>query len=54
MKWVIDSRSVGDGTHVLRYLARYVSKTALSESRLLGYDASGNLRLRCQSSAMCA
>jgi hypothetical protein len=35
----------------VRYLARYVNKTALSEQRLLGYDAAGNLRLNCQSSA---
>lgn len=49
--WVIDSRGVGDGVHALRYLARYVSKTALCESRLLGYDEHGHIRLNCQSSA---
>jgi hypothetical protein len=51
LAWVIDSRSVGDGQNAVRYLARYVSKTALSEQRLLGYDEHGNIRLNCQSSA---
>lgn len=49
--WVVDSRSVGNGQAAVRYLARYVNKTALSEQRLLGYDTHGNLRLNCQSSA---
>jgi hypothetical protein len=49
--WVVDSRGVGNGQAAVRYLARYVNKTALSEQRLLGYDAAGNLRLNCQSSA---
>lgn len=51
LAWVVDSRGVGDGRHALRYLARYVSKSALSEQRLLGYDEHGNVRLNCQSSA---
>jgi hypothetical protein len=49
--WVVDSRGVGNGQAAVRYLARYVAKTALSEQRLLGYDPAGNLRLNCQSSA---
>ena len=49
--WVVDSRGVGNGQAAVRYLARYVNKTALSEQRLLGYDPAGNLRLNCQSSA---
>jgi hypothetical protein len=49
--WVVDSRGVGNGQAAVRYLARYVNKTALSEQRLLGYDTHGNLRLNCQSSA---
>lgn len=49
--WVVDSRGVGNGQAAVRYLARYVNKTALSEQRLLGYDNHGNLRLNCQSSA---
>lgn len=48
--WVIDARAVGRGKTAVRYLARYVTKTALSEQRLLGYDAEGNLRLNCQDS----
>jgi hypothetical protein len=34
----------------VRYLARYVNKTALSEQRLLGYDKEGRIRLNCQDS----
>lgn len=49
--WIVDSRGVGNGQAAVRYLARYVSKTALSEQRILGYDTAGNLRLNCQSSA---
>jgi hypothetical protein len=49
--WVVDSRGVGNGQAAVRYLARYVNKTALSEQRLLGYDTAGNLRLNCQCSA---
>jgi hypothetical protein len=48
--WVVDARGVGRGQSALRYLARYVNKTALSEQRLLGYDAQGRLRLNCQDS----
>lgn len=48
--WVVDSRGVGNGQSAVRYLARYVSKTALSQQRLLGYDPQGNVRLNCQNS----
>ncbi|TLD68528.1 IS91 family transposase [Phragmitibacter flavus] len=48
--WVVDARAVGKGDHALRYLARYVNKTAVSEPRLLGYDVQGNIRLNCQDS----
>ncbi len=48
--WVVDARGVGRGQSALRYLARYVNKTALSEGRLLGCDAAGTLRLNCQDS----
>jgi hypothetical protein len=34
----------------LRYLARYVHKSAVSEPRLQGYDAGGRIRLNCQDS----
>jgi hypothetical protein len=51
MAWVVDSRGVGNGEAAVRYLARYVAKTAVSEQRLVGKDADGKLRLNCQSSA---
>lgn len=49
-KWIVDCRCVGKGGSALRYLARYVNKTALSEQRLLGYDGEGNILLNCQDS----
>jgi hypothetical protein len=49
-KWIVDCRCVGKGSSALRYLARYVNKTALSEQRLLGYDEEGNILLNCQDS----
>ena len=48
--WVIDAQAVGRGVTALRYLARYVHKTAISEPRLKGYDASGNVKVNCQNS----
>jgi hypothetical protein len=48
--WVIDIQAVGNGKHALRYLARYVHKTAVSQQRLLGYDEQGRVRLNCQDS----
>jgi hypothetical protein len=51
IRWNVYSRAVGNGQPAVRYLARYVAKTALSEQRLLGYDPKGNVRLNCQSSA---
>ena len=48
--WVIDAQGVGRGQTAVRYLARYVNKTAISEPRLLGYDEAGHLRLNCQDS----
>ena len=50
MDWIIDARAVGRGVTALRYLARYVRKTAISEPRLLGCDAQGNVRVNCQDS----
>jgi hypothetical protein len=50
MDWIIDARAVGRGVTALRYLARYVKKTAISGQRLLGHDAQGNVRLNCQDS----
>jgi hypothetical protein len=48
--WVVDAQAVGRGKTAVRYLARYVNRTALSEQRLLGYDEAGNIRLNCQDS----
>lgn len=48
--WVVDARAVGRGKTAVRYLARYVHKTAVSEQRLPGYDEAGRLRLNCQDS----
>lgn len=48
--WVADLTHTGSGRPALRYLARYVFKTALSAPRLLGYDATGRIRLNCQDS----
>ena len=36
--WVVDCQAAGSGRNVLKYLARYVGKTALSSSRILGDD----------------
>lgn len=48
--WVINAKAVGKGDTALRYLARYVFKSAFSEKRLLGYDEKGRVRLNCQDS----
>lgn len=48
--WVVDARAVGNGRSAMRYLARYASKSALSEGRLLGYTKDGRIRLNCQRS----
>jgi hypothetical protein len=48
--WVIHAKAVGNGKHALRYLARYVHKTAVSQQRLLGYDEQGRIKLNCQDS----
>jgi hypothetical protein len=49
-KWNVNVQAVGRGKAAVRYMARYVHKTALSEQRLLGYDPAGNIRLNCQDS----
>lgn len=49
-RWVVDVKSVGNGRDSLRYLARYVHRTAVSEERMLGVTADGRLRLNCQNS----
>ncbi len=50
-KWIADCQYVGHGRHALRYLARYVHKTALGANRLLGYTEDGRIKLSWQSSA---
>jgi hypothetical protein len=49
-KWRVDSQSVGHGRPALRYLARYVYKTALGANRILGYTSDGRIRLSYQKS----
>ncbi len=44
--WNVQLKPVGTGKTALRYLARYVQKSAFSQKRLLGYDARGNIRLQ--------
>ena len=50
MAWGVHAKAVGNGRRALRYLARYASKSALSERRLLGYTNDGRIRLNCQRS----
>lgn len=38
-RWVVDLQPVGSGEKALRYLARYVQKTALDAARLVRFDA---------------
>jgi hypothetical protein len=51
VRWVVDCELVGHGRHAVRYLARYVFKTALGAGRLPGYTGDGRLKLTWQSSA---
>lgn len=50
-RWNVQLQHVGRGVTALRYLARYVRRSAFAPKRLLGYDAHGNLLLRWTSSA---
>ena len=45
-EWVTHCKEAGRGRTALRYLAAYVKKSALSDERLLGYDAEGRVLLR--------
>jgi hypothetical protein len=47
-KWITDVKHVGEGKTALRYLARYVNRSAFNAGRLIGYadDGSGDLLLR--------
>ena len=49
--WNVQLQHAGSGRTALRYLARYVQRSAFAASRLLGYDAQGNVLLRWTSSA---
>ena len=48
--WVADVIHTGTGRPALRYLARYVFRSALGPRRLLGYTPDGRLRLLCHQS----
>lgn len=48
--WVADICHTGSGKPALRYLARYVFRSALGPGRLLGYDGAGRIRLLCHES----
>jgi hypothetical protein len=37
-KWVVDLRCVGRGQAAIKYLARYVTRTAISQERILSMD----------------
>lgn len=49
--WNVQLQHAGSGRTALRYLARYVQRSAFSAKRLLGYDKQGNVLLRWTSSA---
>ena len=49
--WNVQLQHVGSGRTALRYLARYVQRSAFAAKRLLGYDHQGNVLLRWTSSA---
>jgi hypothetical protein len=45
-QWNVKVQHVGRGITALRYLARYVHRSALSPKRIIGYDKSGHVLLR--------
>ncbi len=49
--WVVDCQPAGRGRQALRYLAAYVKKSAFSDRRLCGYDATGRIRFAWQDGA---
>ncbi len=48
--WNVQLQHAGSGRTALRYLARYVQRSAFSAKRLIGYDKQGNVLLRWTSS----
>ena len=49
-EWNVQLQPAGRAHTALRYLARYVQRSAFSAKRLLGYDRRGHVRLRWTSS----
>ncbi len=49
-QWNVRLQPAGRGHTALRYLARYVQRSAFGAKRLLGYDQHGNVRLNWTSS----
>ncbi|MEM9267926.1 MAG: transposase [Pseudomonadota bacterium] len=49
-QWNVQLQPVGRGQAALRYLARYVQRSAFHPKRLLGYDPTGHILLRWTSS----
>ena len=45
-QWNVQLQPVGSGKTALRYLARYVQRSAFSAKRILGYDVQGNVLLK--------
>ena len=45
-QWNVEVKHVGSGSTALRYLARYVHRSAFSTKRLIGYDPDGRILLR--------
>ena len=50
-QWNVQVQHVGRGHTALRYLARYVQRSAFAPGRLLGYDRDGKVLLRWTSSS---
>ena len=48
--WNVHLQHAGSGKTAVRYLARYVNRTAFHPKRLLGYDQQGRIRLKYTSS----
>lgn len=49
-RWNVHLQHVGKGERAVRYLARYVFRSAFSPTRLLGYTKDGKIRLQWTSS----
>lgn len=49
--WNVQLQHAGSGLTALRYLARYVQRSAFAAKRLIGYDKQGNVLLRWTSSS---